>query len=519
MRLIKIKGGNRKALNRVGIKFKTIIMSTPIVVTNEKIAPTLVHLNLSDEQSPAASPIIDYLKNEAATILASALGGMPLVSFQTGTMGNFPYYYTDPNNLKFNNGTYNWINTNLLNNTPPIRQQSGSYFTDLAIQVLSKVTYKLSQADQVTLNKAYTAAQNQQLALLTAWQAAMNGLPPGTGQPIDNVMAIICTTWANPVTNLYGIKNSTNLYALLSNAPASGSTIIPLVAQYVDALVEGISLANAVTMNIAYVSNALAALQSPSATNGGIQTNDGTTKLHPGYTVTTPLPSIINSLQSTSNSIEISMDVSIANSSEYSVSINGGTAFNISFDDFFGVSVGGNASYFHDEIVQNASSVNISMTFTGANLVNYMPNTFDESTLTNWFFIQPILDAIKNKGQDVSGYQFSPDPEIDFTANGPFGILQGVAIAAYPSAIITVKSSNYQSIDTTFNQTINTSVSFLGIPLGGGSETTYQHSASSSSSDSTVTITLNPPPELVGAPNTSSVAWILGVQTNYPTAL
>ena len=130
----------------------------------------------------------------------------------------------------------------------------------------------------------------------------------------------------------------------------------------------------------------------------------------------------------------------------------------------------------------------------------------------------PILDAIKNQGKDVSGYQFAPSPGIDFSNNGPFGLLQGVAIANYPSATIVIKSSSYQSIQTTFQQTVSVGISFLGIPLGSATESTYSHSASSSSTDSTVTIVLNPPPNMVAGTNTSAMGWILGAQTNYPAA-
>jgi hypothetical protein len=489
-------------------------MSTTLEKNKTNHAPKLTHLDLSSVPTPDTPAILEYLRSQAANVLASALGGMPLVNFLTGAQGNFPYYYIDPNNLNFNVGTYNWINTNMLTDVAPIQQSSGNYFTNLFISVLSKISYKLSVADQATLNAAYTNAQNQQMAVLMAWKAAYGSFPSGTGQPIDNIMSTIANTWAKPATTLLAIKNSVNLNVLLNNAPASGSTIMPVIAAYLNALGSSVTLANAVTMNNAYVAQALAAVQTPSTTNGGMLANDN--NLYPGYTVTTPLPSIINNLQSTSNSIKISMNVSIANSSEYSVSINGGTAFNIPFAGFFGMSVGGNASYFHDEIVQNSSSVNITMTFTGATLVNYTPNVFNQSTGQNWFFMQPILNAIANGSKDVSGFKFSPNPGIDFSANGPFGILQGVAIANYPSAVITIQSSNYQSIQTTFQQTVSTSVSFLGIPLGGGSESTYSHSASSSSSNSTVTITLNPPPTMVAGTSVSSVGWILGVQTNYP---
>jgi hypothetical protein len=476
------------------------------------------NLDLSTVTPPDTSAIIDYLRGQAATVLGSALGGLPLVNFAVGAAGNFPYYYSDPATLSFNSATYNWININLLNNLPPVQQSTGNSFTNEMIAVLSKVTYKLSAADQITLNNAYSNAQNQQLSLLQAWQAAFGSFPAGAGRPIDNIMSTIASTWASPATTFNAIQNSINLNQLLNNAPPTGQGLFPLVANYVNALGSGVTLANAVTMNNAYVRLALNALQNPAAANGAIQTNDGTQKFYPAYNMNTPLTSIINSLQNKSSTIQITMDVSIASESEYSVSIQGGTSFRIPFLDFFSLGVSGNASYFHDEMVKNSDSVSITMTFTGPTIVNYAPLTFNQSTQQGWFFMAPILEAIKNQGQDVSGYQFAPSPGIDFSNNGPFGLLQGVAIANYPSAKIVIKSSSYQSIQTTFQQTVSVGISFLGIPLGSSTESTYSHSASSSSTDSTVTITLNPPPNMVAGTSISSMGWILGAQTNYPAA-
>jgi hypothetical protein len=493
-------------------------MSTTTLAPKNQAKTQTPNLNMTAVTPPDTSAIIDYLRGKAASVLASSLGGLPLVDFAVGAAGNFPYYYKDPANLSFNSATYNWININLLNNLPPVQQSTGNSFTNQMLSVLSKVTYKLSSADQVTLNNAYSNAQNQQMALLQAWQAAFGSFPAGAGQPIDNIMSTIAATWATPATTFNAIQNSINLNQLLNNAPPSGQGIFPMVANYVNALGSSVTLANAVTMNNAYVRIALNALQNPAATNGGIQTNDGTQKFYPAYSMNTPLSSIINSLQNTSSTIVITMDVSLASESEYSVSIQGGTSFRIPFLDFFSLGVSGNASYFHDEIMKSSESVSITMTFTGPTIVNYAPLTFNQSSQQGWFFMAPILDAIKNQGKDISGYQFAPSPGIDFSNNGPFGLLQGVAIANYPSAKIVIKSSSYQSIQTTFQQTVSVGISFLGIPLGSATESTYSHSASSSSSDSTVTITLNPPPNMVAGTSVTSMGWILGAQTNYPAA-
>ncbi len=467
-----------------------------------------------------AAAILDSLRSQATTILSSALGTTPLVNFATGGMGNFPYYWQNPSNLQFNANTYNWINTNLLAGATPIQQASGSFFTNEYISALGSITYTLSSSDQAALNAATANATNQQAAILNQWTAIYGSLPTTTGiqTPIDAIVNIICTTWAStPPCTLMQIQNSKNLNALLGNTPASGKPILPLLSNWLNALGSSVSLQNAVSMNNGYLATALAAVQSPAVANGGLQI--GST-VFPAYSVATPMSSILNELGNLANAITLKMSVSTANSSEYSVSVSGGVGFTIPFLDFFGISMGSNASYFQTDISSNATSIDIDMIYTGVTLVQYAPTAFNESTSLNWFFMAPILEAIQlgPNNTTVSGYKFSPQPGIDFSANGPFGLTQGCAIANYPSVKIVVTSSNYQSIASAFNSSTSVGLSFLGIPLCSSTVNTYSSSSSTNASANQVTITLTPPPNLVAGTALTSEGWILGVQPFYPAA-
>lgn len=484
------------------------------MVNQDVLAPELN--SVAQLPTAEAVQILNSLQSQAASLLAAALGSTPLVPFATGGQGNFPYYWQNPSTLQFNQKTYDWIKTNLLANTTPAQLDGGNNFTNEFIRVLSCVTYSLSKADQAALNQASQNATNQQAALLNNWVAIYGSLPPTTpGQmPIDAIVSIICTTWSsNPNCSLMMIQNTSNLNQLLDKTPASGKPLLPLLSNWVNALGSCVPLQNAVSMNNGYIANALSAAQAATAQNGGLTI--GTTT-YPAYKVATQLSDIINGLQATSNAVTLNMSVSVANSSEYRVSVNGGTAFNIPFLDFFSLGIGGNANYFHDEIAQSSSSLEINMTYTGVTLVQYAPVAYDISTNKYWYFVQPINEAIRNGSSDVSGYKFNVNPNTDFSANGPFGFTQGCAIANYPSVQIKVTSSNYQSIQNTFQQTTSFRVSFLGIPLGGGTESTYQSSTSVNASSQQITITLTPPPSLVAGTSVDSVGWILGVQTCYP---
>jgi len=464
-------------------------------------------------ESLKADVIINQLKAKAASILGSVLGTSKLHSFNVGSKGNMPYYWQDPRNLEFNEKSYNWINSNLKADTTPT--QLDQNFTNIYIDVLSKVNYSLSKADQAKLNHAKEDATDQQGAVLMAWKSAFGSFPDGDGQPIDNIASQIASNWAKPSTTLQDIQQSININALLNNVPASGKTVVPVFVNWLNAIGESISLENNVTMNNAYLARALAAAQSPTDSNGGLKLNNN--DVVPSYGISTSLASILNGLKDESNTATMSMTVKRSTESEFTVKVEGEASFSIPVLDLFTINVGGNASYFKSDIATTDNETTVEMSFPGVTLINFGPSDFTKSPSKNWYWMKPITDAISNESDDVSGFKFSPEPQVDFSDSGNFGFLIGTVISNYPSVKITVKSASYDRIQTTFEQSASVGVSFLGIPLGiGGSESTYSNKVTTNSSDSTVTITLNPPPELVAGASTDSVGWILGVQTSYP---
>ncbi|MCX7553063.1 hypothetical protein OS175_04170 [Marinicella sp. S1101] len=462
--------------------------------------------------------IIDELKKQANTILSTVLGSAKLEGFNVGSQGNMPYYWEDPRNLKFNAKTYDWISSNLKADTSPL--QLDQNFTNIYIDALSKVSYHLSSDDQEKLNQAKSAATDQQGAVLRAWTEAYGSLPEGEGQPIDEIASIIQTEWADPATTLTDIQNAININELLNKVPAAGKPIVPVFVNWLNAIGDAVSLQNNVTMNDAYLAKALAAAQSPKKGNGGIQLNTpGNDNYFPAYRVNTPTSDIINGLENDDQAVELSMTVSRSTVNEYELSVSGGASFSYPVLGFFSVNAGGSSSYFESNIATTDNETTVKMSFPGVTLVNYGAPSFTKAPLQNWYWMKPIQDAINNKDNDVSGFKFSPAPQIDFSKKGPFGFLTGAAISNYPTVEITVKSADYQRIQKTFEQSASVGISFLGIPLGiGGSESSYSNKVTVDASKSTVTITLKPPKELVAGTATDSVGWVLGVQSDYPAA-
>jgi hypothetical protein len=472
---------------------------------------------MTDTPTTDAAAILDLLKDKADQILSASLGTAPLAAFQVTGPGNFFYNWQDATNVTlFNAKTYNWISANLVAGATPI--QLGDSFTNLFQQALQSISWSLSTADQAALNKASASATQQAAAVQNAWIEAFGALPnPGGRVPMNDIAAEIAGKWAVPPTTLTAIKSATNLGKLLNNVPASGEAVLPVFANWLNALGSSVSLQNSVTVNGAYLSRALDAVQNPTTDNGGLALDDSS--VQPAFQVTTQVSDILNALNSGTPQVSLSMTVSRTSESELRVQAEGGAAFDIPILDFLGVGVGGHASYFSDQIATSSNTVTVEMSFPGVNLVTFGPLPFRMSgASSSWYWIDPVRQAIANTGKDVSGFKFSPMPDIDFSAAGPFAYLQGVVISSYPTITITTKSADFASIEKTFEQSSSVSVSFLGIPLGGASESSYQHSLQVDQSAQTVTITLSPPPDLIAGTQNAAQGWVLGVIPRYPTA-
>ena len=478
--------------------------------------------------SPAA-PLLEAIAGNAATALSAALGGGSLVSFQVGDLGNFPYYYNDPATGNFNILTYDWINQSLNNNTPPITQEEG-IFANTYTEALANVTFALSAADLATLTTAQTNSSTQTNALITAWTQNI-GTPAGTGTgpQINSIMATVIS-WAPPGTTLINVSTAKNLRQLLGNMPASGELVLTPLAKYLNAINSVVPLQSASTMNPGYLIDCLTNVQSASSGNGGLTCSDGNT--YPAYTISPDLPDLQAQLGNTNSTVSATMTVSQSSDSDScNVQVSEGESFGIGFSDFltFTMSESTSENYFQTDIVSDSSnSVSVVVTYTGPTLVNFGPAEFDLDTENGWFWLDPITQALTNGQSGVTGFSFASPSDATaqpsyYATSGNFGYLTGVAIANYPSVAITITNSNTQTISTISDNITNSNTftaSILGFGLGSSTTDSTSSSCSASTKTNTsgtsVTITLTPPP--AGPAGSTSLAWIIGVQTLYPAA-
>jgi hypothetical protein len=464
--------------------------------------------------------VVDYAERGTAIKSQSFAHVAGCQAFQVGALGNFPYYWCDPRNLKFNEKTYKWISAGLMANSSPVELDQP--FTNDFISVLSKVSYSLSSEDQAMLVRKAEEVRNQQGALLKAWRDAFGNIPVASDgkEPIDIVIDKITQDWASPPTDLQALQNTPNLSRKLNKIPPSGMAVLPDLINYLNALQSKSSLINATSKNQYYLQRALEAVQSPSLENGALETNTGL--LRPAYFVSTPLEDILHGLNSTdqSNTVKYKMSVLRDSSTQCSVSLTSfGAPDRVPISDFLTIETGDGQDLFKDYIVDGSEPAQIELTFMGVTTVNFGPVDFSMTDTKHWYWISPINQAIANEGKDISGFKFLPKPQIEFARTGPFGFLTGVTIAKKASLTISSKSGNRKQIADAIKASPSVRLKFLKTPISTGvtDSPKYDIALSTLSRDACVVVNLNPSSEHA-ADSLDSTAFVLCVQTRYPSA-
>jgi hypothetical protein len=162
-----------------------------------------------------------------------------------------------------------------------------------------------------------------------------------------------------------------------------------------------------------------------------------------------------------------------------------------------------------DRYVSTSSQpVQIEMTFQGLTFVDFGPVPFDPATDTNWFWMAPILEAIRNTGQNVSGFRFSQPPPIDFSQNGSFGFVTRVGLTKYPSISVTAPAPPQPSLR---QELLASPVARVTVAAQTPNEDYTVSEVDGSTGSFSVKFT---PPADPGS--VDSTAFVVGVNTSYP---
>jgi hypothetical protein len=498
--------------------------------------------------NPGGPQFYAALQQQAQNAVASFFNAT-IYPIQYPSQGDFNWFYQN-NSQIFNQATLDYISANVSQGSSSpnaVQLSSSSGFPNDYSQVLTAIAYVLSSADTQTVNAAKLAAAVQEQAIVSDYVASFGAITPAmisTAQTavgsfavtnsVDYVVAyVLGYLWSGAQTNktpplsYVQMANARNLSSLLPQQPASGSTVITDVSLYLTKM-QAANAILALQQNGSYLLRQIINnTQNPSLTNGGIQTvnaNTGVVSTNPtlAYQISPSISAISNDLQNTGRTIIVKMTTSSASGNQLDVSVNGSAGFSVG--SFLQFTVGGSTSYNMSQAAGTSSSASVTITYAGYSMVPTAPLAYNAATNNGWYSAgdpgSPINQAIQNKGQDVSGFQFVGLPSTfnlgPVSAGGNFGLLNNVLIANYPTISITYTNADFNSFKQSFQQNVSGNLSLFGfISLGSFSESTYKMSYSQGSSNSTFTVTFTGSPAVSSVPVLQQQAFVIaGAVTN-----
>lgn len=459
----------------------------------------------------SAPDAVEAVLPEAGSLLSIPVGYKP---FSIGALGNFPFYWQDPANLRFNAKTYQWITAGLKARSNPV--QLDGVFTNRFTDVLSTICYTLSTADQDQLDKDQAAASDQQRELLQAWLSAFGALPSdAAGSPVINlIMEEITNQWAAPATDLNELLDAANPSVLLNKTPPAGQPVVATLKHYLSTIASSVPLLNQVTRNTGLCSRALAALQTPTLANGALALSDG--RLMPAYTVQTSVDDILAGLAATTigRTIRLVLALSSPGDGALDVSINRGVTARVPASEILKLEPIGSGDIVSSILMASDVAGTVTADFLGTTTVSFAPANFSTETLRDWFWTEPIRQALKNGKSDVSGFKFAPEPPFDLSENGPVGCVTSVIISRNPSINVQMSLPHMVKLADAVKNTAGAELSFLGRSLGTlGADDGYELAKVPSAAGDQVT--LQPAADGISGINIDSRAFVLAVKTEF----
>ncbi len=464
---------------------------------------------------------------EGAAPLAAALNMPNMVAIDEGSLGDFPWYWQ--NGTNFNEKTYGWLNNVFAYNKDGYLQTSGAAYTTAYFNVLMDTAYVLDDADAQAYNNANLANATVVNTVITDWTTTMGAFPSGTSSTqigqLNYIMSQVLT-WGTQGLTLGQLRNSTNPTSLLPNIPVGANQIVNDLMTY---LANTSSIANiqaaVLSANNQLAQTRLALSPAPASlpVEGWMQTSDdkGNMLIVPEVDIDESTANIQNNLipsGGTGKSFSASFSASqgSSNTVDITASVGGGAVGDLDF--FFTLSGGASSSLNIFSADSSQKSVEVGLEFNGVTTVTPKPYPYSITSGKGWWNPEPVQNAAQNESNNSanqSGYYFKPVPPYNFGTNGDFGFLSRILISQQPVLTLKYNTSNYSAYQETFKEESHWGISFLGIPLGGGSQSYYQAHTSYDSSSQTVTVTMTPVGVTTPVTATDQLAYVVGGEVNW----
>lgn len=497
--------------------------SKPTVATQPNAAYAIESVEAGGTMVPIQNSFFQELNKQAQDTVVNNLGIKNMVPMDEATLGDFPWFW---NNMGvFNLSTYQWLNNVFsYNKEGGYVQAAGNELTTAYYNVISGITYQLSAQDEASLNNAVNKNAAVANTLYNDWITFAGPIPAAANaNTLAAKMAYITSQvvlWGAPGLTLGALRSSLDAISLLPNMPLDSDTVVNDLMTYLANTSEVSGIQSSVLSRNNQLANLRKNLQPApaTATQGWMQAagSSGVPTIVPTINIAEPIATIQNALYPTSGgaSFSVTMNVSKIDQNTVQVHADGGFGGSGSIG-WFGISGNASASYNMFSFSQQTENCVVKMTFNGVTKVTPTPATYDISSASGWWLPSVIKQAV-NFDPKVGGYQFSIPTPYDFGADGSFGIVSSLIISQLPTFEMTYTSTDFSSFQQVFQEQSSWGVSFLGIPLAGGSQSYYQAKLSQDSTAGTITVTMSPPATSTPVPTLGQVAFLVGAEMEWP---
>ena len=499
----------KDASTALGISYGKWQQSTknvpPLSQCGSNVIPVTGALRMVLADAPDAQAQQQFAKaieDKVAAFLSTQLdGAYHTVSYPAG----FNYGITYGPNAYWNAATIQDFDSLLGVGSSGVLELTGQRFSTMYAQILQAVTFSFSQADQKKMNDQDAAASAQIATILTDFANAGG-------------------TFSNPLPfggKLQDVFNQlTKQFGSLSNLPDSLNDLRNAVAAYKGIAGDSYALHNRWYAATARLQAAIANTTTPSAANGGMQTD--ATSYIVGYTPN-KLPSanqLIGGLGTVGNAVSVNVTLSSFSSSSTTLSVSGQAGVEIPIADVIGIKVGGSSSYDMSDFASSSTTVTMALTYTGVTMAAAAPTPLSLDNSTGWFANDILQEIVANSGQDATGFQLQGSEynvaEL-FGAGEAFSRLKTFVISQYPTISITFTGAQSSKVTSAFQVNASAEIDLLGLFQLGSASTSYSVSkVDTSSSDGSVTVTFQAPNVSGTLPLQQQIAYVMGGVASYP---
>jgi hypothetical protein len=461
---------------------------------------------VNENATQAQQAFVTALQNKMTDFLGSQLDGpFSVVNYTSG----FNYMVQwGPNNY-YNEATISSVDQLVAAQDNGIESLTGQRFSTLYQNILQNVVYKISSADQKTIDQAQTQFAAQMSAVIQTFENDMGTITVTeiTSSKCVPASKIGYVAWF--VQQYYG-GDPTKIPVTLADFRGAYQAFLNVAALF-------LSITTRATNAASELAAALANTTTPSAANGGLQT--GASSYDVGYGTFPAVNDIVAALDTATNQVEIDCTLTNFTSTESTLNVEGSAGFTIPLP-FISIGFGASANYSLYQYSGSASAITISIVYPGLTKLRLDPVPLTQDLSAGWYDSNLLQEVVMKTGKDITGFQLQGGefsvPDL-FGQGKQFARVRTFVVSQVPTIKLKFTGANLQTVRSNFKQNASVSLNLFDIfPIGSASESYQVQNIDSSSSDGSVTVTLGPPVPSGTVPVQQATAYVVGGVIDYP---